>query len=104
MSDIKSQFTMPAIHAALCRSANRRAEWLDTLDERDPVRLLSLISNAASLYMLQPFERERTTLRELIQQVDEIEGALIAQAIEARRAETGTGSVHESAVPEGDAS
>jgi len=29
---------------------------------------------------------------------------LDAQAIEARRAETGTGSVHESAVPKGDAS
>jgi hypothetical protein len=44
----------------------------------------------------------------LIEEAVEAEGLspvllTFAQAIEARRAETGTGSVHESAVPEGDA-
>jgi hypothetical protein len=77
-----ARYSMSEIFSALHRHAKLRADWLDTLDRRDPVRIMSEMANAASIYVSQPFEHNRVTLEGVIKKAQEIEKALLAENIE----------------------
>lgn len=91
--------------AALWKHAGERADWLRSLNESDPVRVMCDLALEADCYISQPFESQRASLRAAIRRAEKIETALLtshlAQAIEAAAAdETRSGSAEgESAVP-----
>lgn len=73
-----------AIQAAMCRRAKLRADWLHSLPEGDPMRVLATLQNTAACFMSRQTDHDRRQMKQAIEAAKQIEDAAFTEWLSAR--------------------